>query len=135
MDKIIDTKSEEYRAGVDDMWERMKTLYNLPVDIMEKLFDGNSFIDDILDNFTGTEVLERLKKYYEKVAVGDVIFNDLTKTQAIVTFVDTFGQWQCVNSKGFGFILDIAEQQYWKKIGHNNEVIEALKRLEIQLDH
>lgn len=135
MENIIDTRSEEYKAGANDLWKYIKAVYSMSPDLRERLFNNHTFFDDILDNYTGTEVLKRIKEYLESIIVGDVIFNDLTKTQAIVTFIDTFGQWQCVNSKGLGFVLDVDEQQYWTKIGHNDEVVEALKRLEIQFDH
>ena len=133
MDKIIDTRSEEYRAGADDMWEYVKKVYDMTCTEMIQVFDGHMYIDDLLDNYTGTDVIEKLQAY-EKIKVGDIISSDATKSSAIITYIGGFGQWYCINKEGVSFTLDKDDQQYWKRVGHNDEVIEELKRLEIQID-
>lgn len=126
--------NDEYRAGADDMWKYVKKVYDMSSTEMIQVFDGHMYTDDLLDNYTGTEVIEKIKAY-EKIKVGDMIYSDAPKSSAIITHIDAFDQWHCINSNGISFVLEKDLHQYWKKVGHNDEVIEALKRLEIQFDH
>lgn len=66
------------------------------------------------------------------IKVGDEIWSESIKTSAVVLFIEPQGLYQCFDSRGSSFTLDIVTyNKYWKKTGRNfsqvDEILGLLK--------
>lgn len=79
-----------YTDGLNDAWELVKHLYcDITCGELSRIFnldEINSFDDEmakILKNYTPQEVFEKLTE----IKVGDVVYNDDTMEEGIVTYI------------------------------------------------
>ena len=99
--KIADDILKSYNAGLDDAWECFKKITATPKKggfsdlIMEKIF-GYRFLSDILNNYSASEAVTKIKEYekkkeadeesmYRDFEVGDIVEH--------TNSTDTFRAW------------------------------------------
>lgn len=132
-----------YEDGLNEIWKYIRKITYTPKNgglspeaLLEIFNDQRIYM--IIEKFTPTEVINRIKEYEEKqnknkaeIHVGDEIYSELTDTKAVVQRIDTWNRYQCFNNEGSQFVID--EQifnDYWVKTGKNYpQIIEVLNQI------
>lgn len=81
-------KEDEYNRGLNDAWEFVQKLIYLPAGDRSKIF-GNR-VRDVFENMTIQEALAKLEAYEkskDEIKAGDIVFNDNTMEEGVVTFI------------------------------------------------
>lgn len=137
-----------YEDGLNEIWKYIKKITctsqngGLSPEALLEIFNDQR-IYMIIEKFTPTEVINKIKEYEEKqnknkaeIHVGDEIYSELTDTKAVVQRIDTWHRYQCFNSEGSQFVID--EQifnNYWIKTGKNysqiEEVLKQMKKIDL----
>lgn len=80
--------NEGFQCGLDLAWYAARKLYEIDWDVFCDLFGKVSVRSEVLDMFTASEVLQKLRAYeqeQEKIKVGDEVENTQTGVKFIVT--------------------------------------------------
>ena len=121
----------------DDFKEFMNKKYGYDIMYLTnpKVDEGVMLYDLICDHDI-TEVIsefqkwqEEKKKAEEEIQVGDVIYTQMTDSKAIIISFDAWDNWNCIDTCGTGFAIDESKKEFWKKIGHTDEVEQLLDKL------
>ena len=113
--------------GRNEVWELAKKLWYMGTVNCNDIF-GYKFLIDIIDNFTPQEALAKLEAYEKEqneIKVGDIVYNDDTMEEGVVTHIDNdevfmlYDDGSCGNTYGnltkTGKHIDI--QSVLKQIG------------------
>ena len=132
-----------YEDGLNDAWKCVKKITCIPEkgglssEALLEIFNDRR-IYKIIEWFTPTEVIDKIKEYEEKqnknkveIHVGDEIYSELTDCKAVVQRIDTWHRYQCFTDNGNQFILDKHTfNDYWVKTGKNYpQIAEVLKQM------
>lgn len=89
---------ECYNKGLNDAWELVQRLCNIPPKEIELIFcvdnliwDEREIIEVIIKQNTPQEALAKLEAYEKEqneIKVGDIVYNDNTMEEGVVTHID-----------------------------------------------
>lgn len=130
-------KQVEYNKGVEDF----ENLFVHEHDY-EQFFkdtyvskDPDYNLYDLVAEYGAKKVLKDFKKWQEEkkkadeIKVGDVIYSEMTDSKAIIISFDAWDNWNCIDTCGTGFVINESKMEFWKKIGHIDEVSQLLDKL------
>ena len=122
-----------YNKGLEDAREAILNLLEVPLDEWGIVFDYDSYyIEAILEHYTISEIIERIKAYEEKkkaeeeIKVGDEVIS-FSDSKAIVTMVDD--EWVTVIFED-GSSGEFPRNNFRKTGRHFDEIAELFSKLE-----
>lgn len=125
----------EYNRGLEDLVKAIKWYRTLNYPQRVKYYGAGKPILAVAED-EPYELVKAWKAYEEKkqaeketVKVGDVIYSKSTDTTAIVTIIDAWGYWHCVEEDGATFTLATSVQDQWNRTGKHYGIESILKEL------
>lgn len=121
-----------YEKGLNDAWECMSKIYNLPYLDNGKIFGKkNNHISDIVKNLTPQEAIEKLKAWEkeQEIQVGDVVSIEYKVGEHVVTWKKSkTGTLHCMSLKTGSF--SVATENKVEKTGKRIDLTEIFNGLE-----
>ncbi len=125
-----------YNRGLEDVDHAIEVVKAMTGEECAEWFEDCVGLDAVICGFTIPRIIEIAKAYEEKkqaesetVKVGDVIYSKLTDTTAIVTNIDAWGYWHCIEEDGVTFTLATSVQDQWNRTGKHYDIESILKEL------
>ena len=120
---------EAYQKGLDDAWKYVQKIWNMIAPTREKVFVTETF-GDILDSYSASEAIAKVKEYEEKfkaddeIKVGDEVMVD--ERRMYVVGVDS-GGWKQLWCPSNGLVYDNITTSEMTKTGRHMTIFDQIK--------
>lgn len=133
---------EAYQRGLNNVWEAVKRLNNMPYETTKKIF-GCGF-GNVLDTLTASEFIERITEYEQKqvkFCAGDEICHKaIPEIKVCVTGSNRDGNWDGFtvdhySAENIGHVYASRSTEDWMKTGkHYPQIAEMLRKTTTERD-
>jgi len=127
--------NDGYNKALEDVDYAIHVLIGMTGKECAEWFEGRMGVYKVVCDYSIQRIVEITKAYEEKkkaeeeIKVGDVIYSEMTDSKAIIISFNAWDNWNCIDTCGTGFTIDDSKMEFWKKIGHIDEVLQVLDKL------